>query len=196
MITSLDQLDPNQRYTYADYLTWRIQERVELIKGYIRKMAPAPNRRHQLLVGELFFQLRKHLGGGSPGQVFPAPFDVRLPKFSGSGPVDTVVQPDITVVCDPAKLDQQGCNGAPDLVVEVLSPGNSRHEMKEKYELYKSSGVAEYWVVDPEHEALTAYRRNATGQYKTGRPLVPTDLLTSEVLPGFALDLAEVFGKA
>src|SRR5215217_1614082 len=148
-ITDINQLDLEGTYTYADYLLWRFEERLELIKGKIFKMSPAPNRRHQTILGHL------HLPIGSffknhYCQVFLAPFDVRLPKKNqntSDGKIYTVVQPDLCIICDESKLDDRGCLGAPDLIVEILSPGNSRKEMDNKFELYEECGVREYWLV-------------------------------------------------
>lgn len=147
-ITKLQQLDLSGYYTYTDYLTWRFKERVELIKGMIFKMSPAPNMNHQRISAELFGALFIHLKGHK-SKIFHAPFDVRLPVSLKKGKVDTVVQPGICVVCDEKKLEKQGCNGAPDLVVEILSPGNTKTEMGDKYLVYEESGVKEYWLIDP-----------------------------------------------
>mgnify|MGYP006427103699 CR=1 FL=1 len=158
MITSIDQLDPNGIYTYADYLRWRLEERIELIRGKILKMSPAPSRRHQeiafCLTGIFWNTFRK-----SPCRVFPAPFDVRLPKRAAEEGEQayTVVQPDLCVVCDLDKLDERGCEGAPDLVIEILSPGNSRREMRDKFEVYEESGVKEYWIVQPENSSVQVW---------------------------------------
>ncbi len=144
-ITSLDQLDLNQQYTYADYMTWQLRERVEIFRGWIAAMAPAPSRFHQAvarnMTGLLFNAFNDHLC-----ELYPAPFDVRLPNTAGG---ETVVQPDLCVICDLDKLTDQGCTGAPDWIIEILSPGNSKREMKTKYELYQESGVKEYWLVNP-----------------------------------------------
>jgi Uma2 family endonuclease len=150
-ITSFDQLDSNATYSYADYLKWHFDERIELIKGKIFRMSPAPATRHQLYVGEIYRRLSNHLYRNSC-KVFIAPFDVRLAplKKTDSSKIYTVVQPDICVVCDPDKIDSKGCAGAPDLVVEVLSPGNTDKEMKEKFEIYEENGVKEYWLVASE----------------------------------------------
>jgi Uma2 family endonuclease len=195
VITSIDQLDLEKRYTYADYLTWRFKERVELIKGHIFKMSPAPSMRHQkisiLLSSEMFNFLK-----GSTCQIFSAPFDVRLPlppkKVKGDK-VDTVVQPDIVVVCDEGKLDERGCFGAPDMVVEILSPGNSRHEMRDKYDLYENAGVREYWIVDPDREFITIYELNELGKYVGSRPFTAGDKAPSKVMEGFEMDVAAIF---
>jgi Uma2 family endonuclease len=194
MITQLNQLDPESRYTYADYLLWQLQERVELIKGYVRQMA-APSMRHQRISGDVFFALRSRLQRGTC-DVFSAPFDVRLPlppHRIKSDKVDTVVQPDICVICDRSKLDERGCLGAPDLMVEILSPGNSRKEMREKYDLYQEAGVTEYWVVFPSEQVLQRYILNDAGIYQAQRPNVAGDLVGITFLPGFELNVEEIF---
>ena len=191
-ITDINQLDPTKKYTYADYLTWRFKERVELIKGKLFKMSPAPNRKHQRIVmnisGLIWTFLKKH-----KCQVFVAPFDVRLPVPKNSDKDYTVVQPDITVVCDESKLDEQGCNGAPDLAVEVLSPGNTQKEMRDKFDIYEEAGVREYWIVDPAQEYLIIYSLNGNDQYIGSRPYGKGMSVSSQVLEGFTLDLDEIF---
>ena len=195
MITDINQLDFSKEYTYADYLTWQFQERVELIKGRIFKMSPAPNRKHQTISGEVFYEIKTFLKK-KECEIFHAPFDVRLPlpkdKIKGDK-ITTVVQPDITVVCDESKLDEQGCNGAPDLVIEILSPGNSKREMKDKFQLYESAGIQEYWLIDPIHEFVIVYILNKEGKYIGSEPYTDDDKLTSSVLKGLEVDLSEVF---
>src|SRR6478736_6826824 len=137
-------------YTYADYLKWTIEERLELIKGKIFRMSPAPNRMHQALSMRIANPIYNLLRG-QQCQVYTAPFDVRLPRKSlKDEDIITVVQPDICVICDPSKLDERGCIGAPDIVVEILSPSNNKKELKNKYEVYEESGVKEYWIVTPQ----------------------------------------------
>lgn len=196
MITSLDQLDLNKRYTYADYLQWRLTERVELLRGKIVTMSPAPSVRHQRIVGDLHAYIWMFLKEQQKGcQVFSAPFDVRLllPKKQGEEDVSTVVQPDISVVCDASKLDKQACVGAPDLVVEVLSPGNSKKELKQKFDLYQENAVTEYWIVYPTEESIIVYTLNEEGKYIGSSPYVAEDELTSIVLKGFALPIYQIF---
>ncbi|GLU56662.1 Uma2 family endonuclease [Dyadobacter frigoris] len=193
-ITSLDQLDPNATYSYADYLKWRIDERIELIKGKIFKMSPAPATRHQLHVGEIYRRLSNHLYRNSC-KVFISPFDVRLTplKKSDSSKIYTVVQPDICVVCNPAKIDSKGCIGAPDLIVEVLSPGNTDKEMKEKFEIYEENGVKEYWLVEPDHHIVLVYKLNETGKFIGLKPFTESEILTSEVVEGFEVLVKDIF---
>lgn len=149
MITELSQLDLTKKYTYADYLTWRLKERVELLWGRIMKMGPAPSLKHQPVSGALHRDFANYFRNRSC-QVFHAPFDVRLgEKNMDDDGIKSVVQPDIIVVCDEKKLDEKACIRAPDLVIEILSPSSSTKDLKHKYNLYEQVGVPEYWVVDP-----------------------------------------------
>ncbi len=147
-ISDINQLDMNGLYTYADYLTWTFKERVELIKGKIFRMSPAPSTIHQIVALNLAVELRVFLKK-KKCKAFVAPFDVRLAKNKSSSSIKTVVQPDVCVVCDHSKLDKRGCLGAPDLVVEILSPANNEVELSYKFDLYESNGVKEYWIVYP-----------------------------------------------
>ncbi len=149
MITELSQLDTNDHYTYADYLTWQFEQRVELLRGKVFPMA-APKRRHQEASVNLEFELLTYFRNKSC-KVYNAPFDVRLPVPNPSkrNSVETVVQPDICVVCDLDKLDDAGCIGAPDWVIEITSPGTVKKDFNEKYRLYEEAGVREYWIVMP-----------------------------------------------
>lgn len=180
-------------YTYADYLKWTIEERLELIKGKIFRMSPAPNRVHQsvsMRIANPIYNLLR----GKKCEVFTAPFDVRFPRKSKKDEdIITVLQPDIVVVCDPSKLDDKGCIGAPDIVVEILSPSNNRKELKNKYEIYEESGVKEYWVVSPQDKTFLAYILNESGRYQPTRLMVAGDIYMTPILSGFELDLEEVF---
>lgn len=193
LITSLSQLDPNKSYTYADYLLWQFEERVELIKGKILEIA-APSRAHQQVTTNLILAIGNALRH-SPCKVYPAPFDVRLPHFSQKKNKDvvTVVQPDICVICEPTKLDDRGCIGAPDIVIEILSPGNSKREMKDKYAVYEESGVSEYWIVSLTEKAVQVFRLNEAGKYYGIQPFTEDDDLTTPILPGVNIQLKDVF---
>lgn len=189
---TLQELDMNKTYTYADYFRWKLEERVELIRGRIFKMSPAPNRRHQQISGNIFYELKRFVQRG-PCEVYSAPFDVRLPRKSASDKdITTVLQPDVCVVCDAGKLDEKGCVGAPDIVVEVLSPGNNAKELKNKYEVYEEAGVREYWVVSPQDETVLVYTLTG-GKYTASRMMVAGDSVHSTVLNGFSLDVARLF---
>ncbi|TXB63781.1 Uma2 family endonuclease [Phaeodactylibacter luteus] len=188
MITDINQLDLNKKYTYADYLQWGFKERVELIKGRVFKMSPAPSVKHQQVSRNLLHFLDALLWK-QPCQLFHAPFDVKLNKKGK----DTVVQPDICVVCEVSKLDEQSCNGAPDLIIEILSPGNSRKERKEKFELYEENEVKEYWLVDISENSVTVYTLNEHGRYIGSKPYVTGERPVSAVLPDLNIPLTEVF---
>ncbi|MBE0435115.1 MAG: Uma2 family endonuclease, partial [Methylomicrobium sp.] len=168
-ITDLSQLDPEQTYSYADYLTWQIKETIELIKGKVMLMSPAPNVLHQRIERKLLVGIDLHLKN-KRCEIFPAPFDVRLydrnKSVLSSQEIFTVVQPDLCVICNPEILDKQGCNGAPDWIIEILSPGNSKREMQIKYQLYQECGVQEYWLVYPEQQAIHQFVLDAEGQYR------------------------------
>jgi len=154
-------------HCYGDYLTWPDDVRYELIDGVAYMMAPAPDLPHQDVAGEIYFQARQALQGKSC-RAFIAPVDVRLPKHSeADDKIDTVVQPDVLVVCDSNKLDRRGIRGAPDWIVEVLSPSTAGHDQIKKRQLYERHGVREYWLVHPIDRVLTVYRLQG-GEY--GKP--------------------------
>lgn len=181
-------------YSYADYLKWTIGERFEIIKGKLFKMSPAPKRVHQKILGIIFTRIFNLLNG-ERCEVYSAPFDVRLPvKSKKNEDIFTVVQPDICVICDREKLDDLGCIGAPDLVIEILSKGNSKKELQNKYEVYEESGVKEYWVINPHHENMIVYTL-VNGSYMPSRLLTRGDSVTTEILPGFELDLEGLFSQ-
>lgn len=175
-------------HTYGEYLTWLDDLRYELIDGRAYAMSPAPSRRHQEIVGELFRQIANVLQG-HPCQVYVAPFDVRLPRGAqADDDVTTVVQPDIAVFCDRSRLDERGARGAPDWIIEVLSPGTASHDQLLKRDLYERHGVAEYWLVHPGDRLVTVYRL-LNGAY--GKPHVQefAGSLGPQVPGGVLIDL-------
>ena len=178
------QLD--KRYTYADLETWPGDERYELIDGVPYMMA-APSREHQKISGELFRQMANFLLG-KPCEVYSAPFDVRLNAHDKD---DRVVQPDIVVVCDHSKLNEKGCVGAPDLVVEILSPTTQGRDRVLKLNKYREAGVREYWIVDPEYKNVTVLV--LTDDHYAVRPYDSDDCVASTVLDGFTVQLSEIF---
>jgi Uma2 family endonuclease len=185
-------LDLNKSYTYADYLKWTFEERVELIKGKIFKMSPAPGSLHQKLSMDISGRLWSFLRG-SKCSVFTAPFDVRIPRRSkDDNDIITVLQPDICVICDPSKIEERGCLGAPDIVVEILSPSNNKKELKYKHEVYQEAGVKEYWIVDPNEKSILKYTQ-INGSLLASAPMYAEDKITTDVLPGFTFELAELF---
>ncbi len=194
-ITDIAQLDLNGSYTYADYLLWQFQERLELIKGHIFKMA-APRVNHQRISRRLTSVFDNFLQG-KQCEVFSAPFDVRLYNHKKSHKANkdiyTVVQPDICIICDLSKLDELGCMGAPDLIIEILLPSNSKHEMKTKYELYEEAGVTEYWIADPEHHTLLQFSLNDDHKYQLEKIYADDDSISTPLLPDLHIDLSKIF---
>lgn len=189
----LIDLDFSKTYSYADYIKWRFDERVELIKGKIFTMSPAPSRSHQEISVAITVKLFTFLKN-KPCKVYAAPFDVRLPKTSKEdSAVYTVVQPDICVICDLSKLDDRGCIGAPDIVIEILSPGNNKKELRNKYDVYQEAGVKEYWIIHPSERTFLKYTLDNSGAFQPSKLLIGGDQVTSTVLPGFNLDLNEIF---
>jgi Uma2 family endonuclease len=144
----------NYRYTYNDYCEIDDGNRYEVLDGELYMMS-SPSSRHQLVVGEVYRQLSNSLVGKSC-KPFVSPMDVRL-FYEEDGSDDTVVQPDVFVVCDKDKIGKNSINGAPDFVIEVLSPSNSVFEMSIKQVVYERSGVKEYWMIDPDKKELMMY---------------------------------------
>lgn len=195
-VTQLSQLDFNLTYSYADYISWQIKERLELIKGKILLMSPAPNVEHQRIETKLLLAIGLHLKG-KKCEVFPAPFDVRLydrkKSLCASQDIHTVVQPDLCVICNPEILDQQGCNGAPDWIIEILSKGSAKQDMSIKYDLYAKSGVREYWIVCPNDQIINQFVLDESGRYQLFKMLTDNDSATSHLFPELSIELTEIF---
>jgi Uma2 family endonuclease len=193
MITSLSQLDPNGHYTYSDYLTWKFEEYVELIRGKIFPMA-APSRLHQEVNGNLYYHLRSFFVN-HPCKLYIAPFDVRLVRKNKNTneAITTVVQPDLCIICDSEKLDVRGCIGAPDLIVEILSPGNTKKEMREKYTIYEEAGVKEYWLLNLTDKTVHCYQLNEQGKFIGLQPLTEDDYLTTPLFEGMNIEISKIF---
>jgi Uma2 family endonuclease len=189
-------LDFNKRYTYADYLTWMDDVRRELFDGFIKLMTPAPSRKHQGISFNLSGLFRNYLIR-KPCKAYYAPSDVRLPKpksKKSDKDIYTVVQPDLYLVCDMSKLDDRGCLGAPDLIIEIISPKNSQRDTKDKFEIYQSSGVREYWIVHPNDETVNVFVLDASGKYQfmglyAGDDKIPVNIFNGDL----KIDLTEVF---
>ena len=197
-INDLSQLNlTNGLYSYADYLSWQFDQTVELIEGHVFPMS-APSRRHQRISWQLTLSIGNQMRCYRC-QAFAAPFDVRLADKRRSEwanrEIMTVVQPDICIICDEAKLDDKGCVGAPDLAIEILSPGNSIKEMKIKKLLYEENGVREYWIIDPEHAAAFQFHLTEADVYSPATIYVSDDTLTSVIFPDLTIPLAEVFAE-
>jgi len=188
-------LAKKERYTFADCLTWDEGERIEIIDGEAHIMT-LPLRIHQEISGEILRQLANFLEG-KKCKVYPAPFGVRLFEQDGDTPedVDTMVEPDITVVCDRSKLDKHGCKGAPDMIVEILSPSSIRHDRLVKLNLYQRAGVREYWIVDPENRSVMVFLPDASGALRIHEDYGPKDLAKVNVLDGCFIELSKVFSE-
>ena len=180
-------------YTYADYRQWYGDDRFEMIAGEVYDMSPMPSRQHQEINGELSRQIANHLIRHLCS-VYAAPFDVRLAEAHESDEeTSTVVQPDISVICDPGKLDARGCLGPPDWIIEIASPGTSKKDRKEKFEVYEFAGVKEYWMVFPREQYLLVYYLNEEGKYIGLPPFHQEDRVRSVLFPGLVIDLNDIF---
>ena len=196
MITSIEQLDPNGTYSYSDYLTWKFEGYVELLRGKISQMA-APSRNHQRIVLSIGASLYQHLEK-TRCQAFVAPFDVRLldqKKIENNNTnIYSVVQPDVCVICDEKKLDDKGCEGSPDLIVEILSPSTKKKDLEDKYELYEFNGVQEYWIVSVNDETITVFDLNEQGKYQLRKIYADDEsIIASKTVEGFSVKMERIF---
>ncbi len=190
------QLDLTKRYNFADYLTWADDKRRELIDGFIKMMTPAPSTNHQRieisLAREISWFLKK-----KKCEVFIAPFDVRLLNSGNekeNEKIFTIVQPDICVICDRSKLDEKGCVGSPDMIVEIVSPSNTKHDTEDKFRLYEKHGVREYWIVFPYEKTINVFLLGDAGKYEiigmySNDSKVPVNIFNGELV----IDLEEIF---
>lgn len=180
-----------ERFTYADYLTWPDEQRCEIIDGMVYDMSPAPNTAHQELLSELFYKIKEFLKD-SPCKVFVAPFDVRLAEAGEtSRSCSNVVQPDLSVICDLEKLDEKGCVGAPDWVIEILSPSTSSKDQVKKRYLYEKHGVREFWLIHPTERTATLYYRKGSSFALQG--IYDEDAtLKSQHFNGFSIKFIEI----
>ena len=180
-----------RNFTYKDYLAWPDDVRAEIING-IAYMMGQPSTSHQRVSMQLSLLFASFLKGKTC-QVFAAPFGVRLfPKEDRTD--DTVVEPDIVVICDPSKIDEQGCNGAPDLVIEILSPSSKRRDKYLKRDLYQKAGVREYWIVSADEKEIEVhlFETKTIKNYAINEPETPDDELLPEIVPVFTLPGLEI----
>jgi Uma2 family endonuclease len=195
LITDFSQLDLKKQYTYADYLTWTFDDRLELIKGWIYKMSPAPRRKHQKVSFQLLMSFGNYFNNKFC-EVYEAPFDVRLKKNKGSdSEVNTVVQPDISVFCDLSKLDDRGAIDVPDLVVEITSDSTMKKDYNEKFNLYEENGVQEYWIVNPDLKSMEIFTKveekfESVGVFNVNDGATE---VSSVLFPDLQVDLLSVF---
>jgi Uma2 family endonuclease len=188
-------LDTTKRYTYADYLTWMDDMRREIYDGFVKLMTPAPNLKHQEISFNLTGIFRNYLLKNKC-RGFAAPSDVRLPKNKNKSDetIYTVLQPDLYVVCDLSKLDDRGCLGAPDLVIEITSPKTARRDLKDKYQIYEQHGVREYWIVNPSDENVLTFVLDANGKFQLAGLYAGDDKIPVHIFDGdLQIDLTEVF---
>ncbi len=186
-------LTKQNRYTFADYLTREEDERIEIIHGEIFLMS-SPSSTHQEISMELSRQLANFLEG-KPCRVYPAPFDVRLFEQNGDTPehIDTVVIPDISVICSKNKIDEKGCKGAPDMIIEILSPSSLRNDRLIKLRLYQQAGVSEYWIADPKNKTVQVFLLDNNGILRPHEDYGRTDPAKVNILEGCFIELEKVF---
>ena len=183
----------NNSYTYKDYLEWPEEERWELIEGVAYNMTPSPSRSHQKVSAALFNAIYQYLKGKNC-EVYYAPFDVRLPEGDEEdNKIKTVVQPDIVVICDPSKLDEKGCQGSPDLIMEILSPSTASKDYISKLNLYEKNQVAEYWIIHPVDKIVMVYRLLENGNYGRAEVYAEKDSVKVGIFDDFVIDLKEIF---
>ncbi|WP_342664302.1 Uma2 family endonuclease [Aneurinibacillus terranovensis] len=184
---------PKQKYSYQDYLNWPNKERWELIDGVPFNMSPSPSRKHQQILGELATEFTSYLRG-KPCEAFVAPFDVRLfVEEKTDDEIMNVVQPDISVICDPNKLDDKGCKGSPDLVIEILSPSTGKLDRWIKYKLYERAGVKEYWIVEPTNSTIEVFILNQTGHFELNSVYGQEDTVRVGIFADLLIDLKVIF---
>lgn len=194
IITNINDLDFNGSYTYEDYLLWQFSERLEIIKGKIFKMSPAPSSLHQRTSMNLTRELDKYFYGLNC-EIFVAPFDVRLinyKKSTSDNQIITVVQPDLCIICDQFKIDEKGCLGAPNLIVEILSNGNPNTDLKIKFDLYEENAVQEYWIVNPSEKTILIYSLQ-NDKYIGSRPYTTDTEIQSPTFPDLKFEVNKIF---
>ena len=181
-------LQESNHYTYKDFLDWDEKERVELMDGEV-VMLGAPSTDHQGVLTELLYQIRSFLEN-SPCRVFVAPFALRLDPQKNDRD-DTVLEPDLAVICDPSKIEKQGCHGAPDLVIEIISPSSASYDRMAKFRKYQQGKVKEYWIVDPETRTVQVCVLCEKGYLVTIHD--DTETVPVSVLPGCEIQLSKIF---
>jgi Uma2 family endonuclease len=193
MITDINQLDPNKLYTYSDYLSWRFTEMVELIKGKLFILSPAPAERHQRIVTNVntevlpFFKQNKC-------KAYSAPFDVRLVNGVKTDiETTTVVQPDICVICDTQKIDEKGCVGAPDWIIEIISPSTAKRDFDYKFKLYEENSVKEYWIINPDAFCIYQYFLNEENIYQEKGIFIRKGMITPHIFPALNIKVEDLF---
>ncbi len=185
-----------EKWTYADYLTWPDDERWEIIDGVAYSMSPAPATVHQRILSRLALPILAHLEG-KRCELFLAPFDVRFAEQQNASDnyIDTVVQPDILVVCDKNKLDERGCNGPPDFIIEISSPSTGKNDLTRKFDLYQRHGVNEYWIVHPEQQTVMVFKIGEDGMYGKPERYAGDDTVAVPLFGDLVVELKGVFAE-
>ena len=193
IIASEPSVSYRKEYRYEDYLKFDMDYMVELIKGRIFKMSPSPNSFHQEIAGELYLYFGNYLKG-KDCKVYIAPFDVVLPIQNKKNKLknNTVIQPDLVILCDKSMIDKAGCFGVPDLLIEILSPHTKKKDIKYKFDLYEEVGVGEYWVVMPEQNILQVFLHE-DDKYQLRGSYTEEDTISPTLFPDLLVDLSEVF---
>jgi Uma2 family endonuclease len=191
-VTKFSDLDLTKQYSYSDYLLWQFQERVELVKGNVFKLEEVTYTIHQKVSGNLSGELYLNFKDEYTS-IFSAPFDVRL-SIANAKKDSTVVQPDLCIICDESKLDKRGCNGTPDLMVEIISPNNSKHDVHTKFNLYQEAGVKEYWIIEPFDKIILVYTL-VNGEFIGLKPQVEGENIKSPLFPELDIAIEDVFYK-
>lgn len=187
-------LDLNKRYSYADYLTWLDDKRRELFNGFIKLISPAPLRKHQIistnLLGEIHYFLKK-----KKCEIYSAPFDVRFPKKNAieNKNIHTVLQPDISIICDLKKLDRRGCLGAPDMIIEIVSGDNPKRDVEHKFNIYQEHGVREYWTVFPEARTVNVFLLNDKNKYSLKGAYAENGKVKVNIFDDLHIELEDIF---
>ena len=187
--------DLSKRYTFADYLTWMDDKRRELIEGAVKLMSPAPSTTHQQILFKLSLTIGNYISG-SPCKIFFAPFDVRFPENQSEKSdkeIITVVQPDISIICDDKKLDEKGCLGAPDFIAEITSPTSLKRDIEEKFRVYEKHGVREYWIIFPEIKSVNVFVLDKTGKYHLEGMYASDSKAKVNIFDDLEVDLKELF---
>ena len=180
-------------YTYKDYLNWPDGERWELIEGVAYNMTPSPSRSHQKISLAIATEIYQYLKG-KKCEVYQAPFDVRFPESNEKDEnIKTVVQPDIVIICDPSKLDEKGCQGSPDLIIEIISPSTAPHDYITKLNLYEKNRIPEYWIIHPRDRIAMVYRRTADGKYGKAEIYSQEDAVKMGIFEDFSLNMELIF---
>lgn len=185
-------IDYNKMYTYGDYLKLEIDEMVEIIRGKILRMSPAPRIKHQNINGNIYFRLRQQLDGKSC-KVFNAPVDVVLPIANKKRTKSTtIVQPDICVICDPNIIEETAVFGVPDFVIEIVAGKDVKRDTQYKYSVYEEAGVGEYWIVFGEMRFVEVFILE-NGKYQRLNTFSEDDIIPVKTLPGLSISIDDIF---